>query len=421
MILYNLITFLYLPFALLKVFSKKEFSKEEIYRVKERFGFLPKKINDSEKYSIWIHAVSVGEVNTSLSLIEELKEKYPEKNILVTTTTVTGSQRLKKIYGDSLNHQYIPFDLFFSVQKFINSWNPVCMILIDTEIWPNMIEQCSKRNIPSILLNGRLSNSSTKKYLKLSKFAKKLFSKINLIIAQSQEDKNNFMKLGAEKEKTFHDFSLKFDAANEILSGLSFNIDENALIDKKLIVCASTHPLEEKILLESFKNLDDDSCHLILVPRHPHRANEVGKIIEDNDIDFSFLEIDNQNTLNLKNNISVVNQIGHLDSIFSIADLAFIGGTLIPHGGQNFLEPVKYGLPLSSGKSIFNFKEIAAELLDLDILKQGETVEQISLVWKNQLLDSSSNELKMKGKAYLSSKKGSVKRSVEKINNILKK
>ena len=419
MIFYNLITFLYLPFALFKVFSKKEFSRDEIHRIKERFGFLPKKIKNAEENCIWIHAVSVGEVNTSLSLIEGLKEKYPKKNILVTTTTVTGSQRLKKIHGNSLNHQYLPFDLFFSVHKFLNSWNPICMILIDTEVWPNMIDQCSKRNIPSILLNGRLSNDSAKKYLKISSLSKKIFSKIDLIISQSQEDKNNFIKLGAKEEKTFHDFSLKFDAANEILSGLSFKVDKNALADKKLIVCASTHPSEEEILLESFKYLNDDSFHLILVPRHPHRASDVGKIMKEKSLDFSFLEIENKNLLDLKNNITVVNQIGHLDSIFSIADLAFVGGTLIPHGGQNFLEPVKYGLPLTSGKSTYNFKEIAEELIDLDILRQGETAKQISLIWKNQLANSSLDTLKAKGKAYLSSKKGSVKRSIEKIVTIL--
>lgn len=146
----------------MKIFSKKEFSMFEMSRIKERFGFKPTKIQVHKEECIWIHAVSVGEVNTSINLIEEIQSKYPGRSILISTTTVTGSSRVKKIFGDTVNHQYFPFDLDFCVDKFLKFWKPICMILIDTEVWPNMISSCSKKKIPVVLLNGRLSESSKK-------------------------------------------------------------------------------------------------------------------------------------------------------------------------------------------------------------------------------------------------------------------
>ena len=419
MIFYKLLTYLYLPFALIKIFSKKEFSMFEMSRIKERFGFKPLKIQAHKEDCIWIHAVSVGEVNTSINLIEEIQLEYPDRSILISTTTVTGSSRVKKILGDTVNHQYFPFDLDFCVDKFLKFWKPTCMILIDTEVWPNMVSSCSKKKIPVVLLNGRLSESSKKKYLKFPNFFKEIFRLFDLVIAQSENDKNNFIELGVLRKNAFHDFSLKFDAAAKLISGLSFKVDRDALSKKRIITCASTHPGEEEILLESFQKLNDESIHLVIAPRHPHRAEEVGEIIRDFDIKFSYLEQEEETLFNLNNRISVVNKIGHLDSIFSISTIAFIGGTLVPHGGQNFLEAVKYGIPISSGKSTFNFKEISEDLIKKGILKQGETSSEIFSIWEKDLLKSFEESIQVASKEYLLSKKGSVKRSVQKINNLI--
>ena len=269
------------------------------------------------------------------------------------------------------------------------------------------------------MLNGRLSESSKKKYLKFPNFFKEIFRLFDLVIAQSENDKNNFIELGVLRKNAFHDFSLKFDAAAKLISGLSFKVDRDALSKKRIITCASTHPGEEEILLESFQKLNDESIHLVIAPRHPHRAEEVGEIIRDFDIKFSYLEQEEETLFNLNNRISVVNKIGHLDSIFSISTIAFIGGTLVPHGGQNFLEAVKYGIPISSGKSTFNFKEISEDLIKKGILKQGETSSEIFSIWEKDLLKSFEESIQVASKEYLLSKKGSVKRSVQKINNLI--
>ena len=190
--LYNFLTFLYLPIAIARLFYKKKFSINEFYRLKERFGFSDNDEELQNKKIIWIHAVSIGEVNTSINLIKSLKKTFPSKNILVTTTTETGSATLMKEFKEGIFHQYLPFDIIFFIEKFLNYWKPECLILIETEIWPNLINKSSKKNIPIILLNGRLSDKSLINYKKIKSLFSKIFVKLNLIIAQSEKDKRNF-------------------------------------------------------------------------------------------------------------------------------------------------------------------------------------------------------------------------------------
>ena len=417
---YNLLTFFYLPLALIKLFYKKNFSFKEFKRIKERFGVFSATERDSNKKLLWVHAVSVGEVNTSINLIKKLQEVFPSADILVTTTTQTGSDRLKQIFKQKIFHQYLPFDVIYFVKKFLRFWRPDCLILIETEIWPNLIFQSSKKRIPVILINGRLSTKSLFNYQKLKSLSKETFSRINMIISQSKQDKDNFVALGANSHNVHIDSSLKFDALNFRSSESTFTYDENLIKDKKIITCASTHPTEEKILLNSYLALNDDSVHLVLVPRHPERANEVGDFLKKENITFSFLKENEVNHLNIIKDVTIVNEIGHLDFLYSISDIAFIGGTLIKHGGQNFLEPLIHGLPISSGDSVYNFKEIANQLSELNILKYGNSAEEISSIWREELSKENNQQLKQKSLDYIYSKKGSLERSVEKIKQSIK-
>ena len=417
---YNLLTFFYLPIALIKLFYKKNFSFKEFKRIKERFGVFSASERDTNKKLLWVHAVSVGEVNTSINLIKKLQEVFPSADILVTTTTQTGSDRLKQLFQEEIFHQYLPFDVIYFVKKFLRLWRPDCLILIETEIWPNLIFQSSKKSIPVILINGRLSTKSLSNYQKLKGLSKKTFSRIDLIISQSEPDKDNFVALGANPRDVHIDSSLKFDALNFRSSESSFTYDENLIKDKKIITCASTHPTEEKILLNSYLALNDDSVHLVLAPRHPERANEVGDLLKKKSITFSFLKEKEINHLNIIKDVTIVNEIGHLDFLYSISDIAFIGGTLIKHGGQNFLEPLIHGLPISSGDSVYNFQEIANQLSELNILKYGNSAEEISSIWREELSKENNQLLKQKSLDYIHSKKGSLERSVEKIKQSIK-
>ena len=406
MLFYNLFLYILFPFAILRLFSKKEFNLSELPRIKERFGKVNLENNFQEK-PIWIHAVSVGEVKVASLLVKEIKKRHPNIKIFLTVSTLTGSRQLKKLYGNDLEHQYLPYDLNIFVKRFLSSVKPKCLILIETEIWPNLINNCVKQNIPIALLNGRLSEKSLRKYQRFETFFKKIFSQLSLVISQSQKDSDNFVIAGVIPQKVFFDHSLKF--SDSVSSNGSKEINKAYdKKEKKIIVCASTHPKEEIFLLNAYKKLNDSNFHLVLIPRHPHRSEEVRNILEDNKVTY----VKFSNVLDLSYEMTLVDKMGLVESFFKIADIAFMGGTLIPHGGQNFLEAVKHGLPIYSGASTYNFSGIVEDLQRLKILNIIETESDLASAWGNFSYNS---DLKNRSNDYLLSRQGSVERSIEKL------
>ena len=406
MLFYNLFLYILFPFAILRLFSKKEFNLSELPRIKERLGKVNLENNFQEK-PIWIHAVSVGEVKVASLLVKEIKKRHPNIKIFLTVSTLTGSRQLKKLYGNDLEHQYLPYDLNIFVKRFLSSIKPKCLILIETEIWPNLINNCVKQNIPIALLNGRLSEKSLKKYQRFETFFKKIFSQLSLVISQSQKDSDNFVIAGVIPQKVFFDHSLKFSDLVSSNDSKEINKADDKK-EKKIIVCASTHPKEEIFLINAYKKLNDSNFHLVLIPRHPHRSEEVRNILEDNKVTY----VKFSNVLDLSYEMTLVDKMGLVESFFKIADIAFMGGTLIPHGGQNFLEAVKYGLPIYSGASTYNFSGIVEDLQRLKILNIIETESDLASAWGNFSYNS---DLKNRSNDYLLSRQGSVERSIEKL------
>ena len=406
MLFYNLFLYILFPFAILRLFSKKEFNLSELPRIKERLGKVNLENNFQEK-PIWIHAVSVGEVKVASLLIKEIKKRHPDIKIFLTVSTLTGSRQLEKLYGNDLKHQYLPYDLNIFVKRFLSSIKPKCLILIETEIWPNLINNCVKQNIPIALLNGRLSKKSLKKYQRFETFFKKIFSQLSLVVSQSQKDSDNFVIAGVIPQKVFFDHSLKFSDLVSSNDSKEINMADDKK-GKKIIVCASTHPKEEIFLINAYKKLNDSNFHLVLIPRHPHRSEEVRKILEDNKVAY----VKFSNVLDLSYEITLVDKMGLVESFFKIADIAFMGGTLIPHGGQNFLEAVKHGLPIYSGASTYNFSGIVEDLQRLKILNIIEKESDLASAWGNFTYNS---DLKNRSSDYLLSRQGSVERSIEKL------
>ena len=411
MLFYNLFLYILFPFAILRLFSKKEFNLSELPRIKERFGKVNLENNFQEK-PIWIHAVSVGEVKVASLLVKEIKKRHPNIKIFLTVSTLTGSRQLKKLYGNDLEHQYLPYDLNIFVKRFLSSIKPKCLILIETEIWPNLINNCVKQNIPIALLNGRLSEKSLKKYQRFETFFKKIFSQLSLVISQSQKDSDNFVIAGVIPQKVFFDHSLKFSDLVSSNDSKEINKADDKK-EKKIIVCASTHPKEEIFLVNAYKKLNDSNFHLVLIPRHPHRSEEVRNILEDNKVTY----VKFSNVLDLSYEMTLVDKMGLVESFFKIADIAFMGGTLIPHGGQNFLEAVKHGLPIYSGASTYNFSGIVEDLQRLKILNIIETESDLASAWGNFSYNS---DLKNRSNDYLLSRQGSVERSIEKLLPFIK-
>ena len=409
MIFYNLFLYFLFPLAILRLFSKKEFNAAQINRIKERLG--PKEhINCN--VPIWIHAVSVGEVKVAALLVKELKKRFSDSNFLITTSTVTGSNEVTKLFGSKISHQYLPYDLNSFIKKFIINLNPKCLILIETEIWPNLINNCNKADIPIILLNGRMSQKSLSKYQRFPKFFKKIFSKLNLVVAQSLSDLENFKKLGVDTKFISQDYSLKFsELSNEKRYETIKKIPSES--SKKIIVCASTHPGEEVFLIKTFSKLDITKFHLVLIPRHPHRAFEVIEIFDGKKFSHEVFS----DFLNLNLDLTIVDKMGYVESFFEIADIAFIGGTIVPHGGQNFLEAVQFGLPIFSGPNTYNFKEISDDLQRLQILNIIDSIDDLALKWGEF---SNNSQIKKLSQNYLLSRQGAVQRSVEKLIVLLK-
>ena len=410
MLFYNLFLYILFPFAILRLFSKKEFNLSELPRIKERFGKVNLENNFQEK-PIWIHAVSVGEVKVASLLVKEIKKRHPNIKIFLTVSTLTGSRQLKKLYGNDLEHQYLPYDLNIFVKRFLSSVKPKCLILIETEIWPNLINNCVKQNIPIALLNGRLSEKSLKKYKRFKTFFKKIFSQLSLVISQSQKDSDNFVIAGVIPQKVFFDHSLKFSDLVSSNDSKEINKADDKK-EKKIIVCASTHPKEEIFLVNAYKKLKNSNFHLVLIPRHPHRSEEVRNILEDNKVTY----VKFSNVLDLSYEMTLVDKMGLVESFFKIADIAFMGGTLIPHGGQNFLEAVKHGLPIYSGASTYNFSGIVEDLQRLKILNIIETESDLASAWGNFSYNS---DLKNRSNDYLLSRQGSVERSIEKLLTLI--
>ncbi len=402
---YNFIFKTIFPLIFLRSIYKSLIFGENLSRILEKLSFY--KGEKSSKAIIHIHAVSVGEVLASRKFIEEIQRRFPDHQILITCTTQTGSATIKRLYGNSVFHQYMPFDLKTCINRFLKIWKPEMTFILETEIWPNFISILKKQNRKVFLVNGRMSQKSFKRYKSILPVLGGAFSKLDFTICQGIQDQKRFINLGVHKDRIKKDYSFKFDSIS--LSNKKKEYKDNK--EKKLIICASTHEPEEKILVEAFEMLGDDNIILVLAPRHPERVSKIFKEIKNFGLSPSLFS-KNEFKIDYSKKINLIDEIGHLEGLFSLGDIAFIGGSLIPRGGQNFLEAVKFSLPISSGKSFYNFQEIAEDLISLEILQVANSAQEIKDVWKKQL-SFASDKILEKTKGYLKERQGSSTRAFE--------
>ena len=325
-----------------------------------------------DKSIVWVHAVSVGEVNASIPLLRTLMEEYPGAEFLVTTSTPTGSDILLSKLGNKVKHQYVPIDIPICINLFINTWKPRALILLETEIWPNIIHCCKKQGIITALVNARLSEKSKSKYLRFSSLIKPAIDSLDLILAQYKSDADRFNEIVVDKKIKLCG-NLKFDQdMPEELESISGSIRDSWSIEGKwrpTLIAASTHEGEEVVILDAFNEIlkEINDALLILVPRHLERFNRVKSLIDDQGFNFS----SRSKKEDVTNDIQVLlgDTMGELNFLYSVSDVAFVGGSLIDHGGQNLLEPAAQGLPLCSGPSVRNFVEISNQLKKASGLK----------------------------------------------------
>jgi 3-deoxy-D-manno-octulosonic-acid transferase len=360
----------------------------------------------------------VGEFRASITLIDTLIKQHPQHKILVTTTTPTGSSALKQHYKNQVLHYYFPFDLSLIVKRYIKRINPDLCILMETEIWPNLIHALKQRNIPSILINARLSERSLEKY---QKFAPKLISKtlnqLTLIATQNQNSATRFIQLGVVENKVINTGNIKFDL-NPTANSATTETLKQIIGPRKVITFASTHAGEEAQIIKHYVKVKEQiDALLVIIPRHPERFNEVEKLAKNADLTVARRS---NATPNNTAQILLGDSMGEMLSYFAISDIVFMGGSLNQTGGHNMLEPAAHSKAIIFGPNVFNFAEISADLLNNQASIQVQNAQAlftqiISLLGNSQQLEV----LGKNAKQYFDSQKGAVKKIAKLIKNII--
>ena len=385
--IYTLLLYLSLPIAILKLIAKERKSPFRKAKLKNQLGFVTK----TSGKVIWVHCVSVGEFNAARPLIDQILDIYPEHKLAITTTTITGAEAVRNHYQDRVIHYFFPFDLPFIVGSFVNKINPVACILLETEIWPNLINNLNKKAIPVMLINARLSERSLNKYQKFSsKLVQKTINQLTLIGSQNDPSSERFLSLGALPDKVVTVGNLKFDS-NEKDNPNTTQSLQQMIGQRRVVVFASTREGEEKKIIQSYVNLKDKfDALLIIVPRHPQRFDEVFNLIVD-----SGLKVKRRSDgLGCDESIQVLlgDSMGELLSYYSVCDIAFIGGSLIDTGGQNMLEAAAASKPILFGPSVFNFEKIAQLFLEKDAAIQVGDADDLMKTISALLLDDTKRQ-----------------------------
>ena len=378
-LIYTAIFYLALPLYFVRLIIRAVQNPDYLKRWGERLGY-GSNLPTEGKTVLWIHAVSVGEVNASIPLVRSLLDTYSNSEILVTTSTPTGSKILLDKMGARVKHQYVPLDLPACLNVFLDRWNPKAVIVLETEIWPNILSMCKERGIFTALVNARLSEKSKDKYNMVKPLAAEALANLDLLIAQYDSDADRFKEINTALKIEVCG-NLKFDQqVPEEMHSISSSIRDSWSDDgqRPTLIAASTHETEEEFVLDAFLEIlgEAKEALLILVPRHPERFETVFEYIQNREL--SVARRSNKDDVTPKTQVLLGDTMGELNFLYSVSDVAFVGGSLVDHGGQNLLEPASLGLPLSSGKSLRNFQEIADELQESKALFLIEEQKELS-------------------------------------------
>lgn len=338
---------------------------------------------------IWIHAVSVGEANLALLLYRKLKSCFPTFRFLLTTITPTGQLIAERGKDKNDFCAYLPLDISFIWRMLFRKLKLVAIFILETEIWPNMILLASFYKIPIFLINARMSRSSFKRYRIIKHFIKGILNKFSAIIISSKSSHSYFLALGVEKKRCYIIGSLKYaldlnlkEQDDKRLDALKKLIAEHNLFT---IVAGSTHEGEEEIISDVYHNLQEiyHNLYLILVPRHPERSQKIAEKIKQNNLDYQFFS---QGFYN-RDKILIVDEIGLLNALYSIADIAIVAGSFLPYGGHNILEPAYFAKPVISGPYFDNFIEIVSEFLEEGAIIIVRNQKELSLKLEELIKD----------------------------------
>lgn len=423
--LYTLLLSLSLPLVFLRLYWRGRRNKKYRHCWEERLGFVTssKKISNN---TIWLHAVSVGETEATVSFVKKLLKEQPDLQVIITNTTPTGADTVTRRYVDEIDQSrvvqlYTPYDLPGILKRFLKTIKPRVVIVMETEIWPNMIQICWQKKIPLILANARMAERSFKGYKRFSQFASDSFSKISLIAAQTEHDAKRIESLGAKPDNVIVSGSLKFDLnLPEDLTHHATQLRQQLGSERPVWVAGSTHEGEEQQVLDAHKEIlkTQTDCLLILVPRHPERFETVFELCQR--LDFNTARRSQDQQPSTDNEVYLVDTMGDLLLCYAAADIAFVAGSLTPIGGHNPLEPASLGLPILMGPHTFKVEKIFQDFLDTNAALRVEDSHALTNRVKKLLSDEKSRrELGENARKLMQEKQGATDKLVSSIKHFL--
>ena len=375
----------------------------------ERFGYSRTHVAAD---GIWVHAVSVGEVQAAVALIRELLRRYPHRPLIVSTGTPTGAQRVRALFGDKVTHIYLPYDLPGAVRRFLDRIRPHLAIVMETEVWPNLFRECARRRIPLVIASARLSDKSVRGYRWLASLFQDALAEGIEIAAQTQGDAERFIGVGANPQHTHVVGSIKFDLeVPQEIRDQGRALREQTFGAREVWVAGSTHAVEEDIVLRAHAQLraTHPRALLVLVPRHPKRFDEVKASLDAKQI--AYVTRSSRAVPTAQTEVVLVDTLGELLMFYATADIAFVGGSLVPIGGHNLLEPAALGVAVITGPNNFNAPDIARALFEREAALEVSTDAQLAAALERLFDDRARREaMGTRALAFLTSNRGALQR-----------
>ncbi len=408
--LYSAVLYLLLPITVYHLVWRGFRVREYFRRWDERYASYP---DSSCQPRVWLHAVSVGEVNAAAPLVNALRSLRPDIRWVITTITPTGSERVRALWGDALDHVYLPYDVPGSVGRFLNHFQPSLALILETELWPNLLFGCRSRNVPVYILNARLSARSLRGYRLLAPLIRRALRTVTCVAAQSQDDAARFVQLGAAPEQVQALGNLKFDIATPDVQAFVEHFHLQVPAERPVWIAASTHEGEEQAVVDLHRQLRQQHPGLLLLwaPRHPERFAKVEALAREAGWQVSTRRA--QQWPGRGDDVFVVDTLGELMSFYACAQVAFVGGSLQAIGGHNLLEPAAMGTPAVTGPHLHNFAEISRRMLEAGALLVGQDVQSVGGHLQNLLATAPAREeMARAGCSLVSNGRGALKRTI---------
>ena len=403
------------PYFLFQALAHRKY----ITGLRERLGSLPKL---DRQPVVWLHCVSVGETQAARPLVEQIRKELPHHALVVSTVTLTGQKLARDLFREQAARVvYFPFDWRWSVRRALNALSPSVVVVMETELWPNFLRECKAREIPVALVNGRISRKSFGRYLKIRFFLRHVLDCLSIAVMQSEQDAERILQLGMTKERVFSAGNLKFEAVGNTDQKTDFKNRFGLQSDVPLVLAASTHAPEEKIVLESLRKLRESQpgVRLMIAPRHPERFNEVAELIGASGLSWA-RRTDAPASTDTSATVILLDTIGELPSTYSYASVVFVGGSIVDRGGHNVLEPAAHGVAVITGAHTHNFHAIVALLneakaiLQLGPVEGGEAVVALSEALRRLLVNEEwRRELGERAKQLIAANQGAVEKTMK--------